>query len=255
MGAAKIAKGAIRFGQWSAEMIREYGEEIRPYLGKIWMRAQHLYKEQEVAGGAGRPPAGTPAAVAAMPEGSPGQPKRTAAAVAERPAEGLIASPSYDVTRGKILEHVSEEVRGKLAGRLADFEARNPERRTATFDDVVSEARLLDPKIVADLDLKKLKAGQTLDPAVRFAARETLNVIEREIGARDKQLSGDTLDAAARERVLRQMVCRKSFGFFHPVFGRDFKQQAVAVPRGRDSSPYKTYRRGAPPLEGAVAVL
>ena len=40
IGAAKIAKGSIRFAQWSAEMLRDLGDEVaeqvRPYLRDIW---------------------------------------------------------------------------------------------------------------------------------------------------------------------------------------------------------------------------
>ena len=40
IGAAKIAKGTIKFGEWSAEMVREYGARIKPYLKTIYARSQ-----------------------------------------------------------------------------------------------------------------------------------------------------------------------------------------------------------------------
>ncbi len=44
IGAAKIAKGTIEFGQWSVEMVKEYGEKIRPYLKQIYDGAQRYAK-------------------------------------------------------------------------------------------------------------------------------------------------------------------------------------------------------------------
>lgn len=35
-GAAKIAKGAVKFADWSAEMIKDLGEYVKPHLKQIW---------------------------------------------------------------------------------------------------------------------------------------------------------------------------------------------------------------------------
>ena len=40
IGAAKIARGTIKFTEWSAEMVREYGARIKPYLKQIYARSQ-----------------------------------------------------------------------------------------------------------------------------------------------------------------------------------------------------------------------
>ena len=40
-----IARGARDFAKWSAEMIREHGENIKPHLEEIWAKAQDYYKE------------------------------------------------------------------------------------------------------------------------------------------------------------------------------------------------------------------
>ena len=42
-GAAKMAKGAVNFAQWSKEMIAEAGDQIKPYLQKLWFDAQKIY--------------------------------------------------------------------------------------------------------------------------------------------------------------------------------------------------------------------
>ncbi len=47
IGAAKIAKGTIKFKDWSVEMVKEFGEEIQPTLNKIWRSAQD-YNRKEI---------------------------------------------------------------------------------------------------------------------------------------------------------------------------------------------------------------
>lgn len=45
-GAAKIAKGAIEFSKWSAEMVKDIGDYIQPHLKQIWDAAnKHLDQE------------------------------------------------------------------------------------------------------------------------------------------------------------------------------------------------------------------
>lgn len=203
VGAAKIARGAIKFAQWSKEMVAEFGEKIRPHLGKIWMRSQKVYAEQLAEGAGGKPPAETRIAAAEMPEGVP-EPKATAEVVSGPPVERPVTSPSYEKTKPNILKYVSPEVREPLERRLADYEARNPDRRVVTFQDVIKESRALGPDIVNDLDIKRMRQGETLDPAVRFAARETLNGIEEEIAGRDAQLKDINLAGEERTRIMTQ---------------------------------------------------
>ena len=45
IGASKLAKGVVRFADWSEEMIREFGEEIRPFLRDLYERAQDIFTE------------------------------------------------------------------------------------------------------------------------------------------------------------------------------------------------------------------
>jgi hypothetical protein len=40
IGAAKIARGTSRFADWSADMVAEFGEELRPHLLEIWERSK-----------------------------------------------------------------------------------------------------------------------------------------------------------------------------------------------------------------------
>lgn len=43
IGASKLAKGAIKFADWSAEMVKQFGEEIKPHLDKIYEQAKGLF--------------------------------------------------------------------------------------------------------------------------------------------------------------------------------------------------------------------
>lgn len=52
IGAAKIGKGLVKFADWSAEMVRHFGEEIRPHLEVIFKAAQSKYKALEMSGNA-----------------------------------------------------------------------------------------------------------------------------------------------------------------------------------------------------------
>src|SRR3990167_4959386 len=45
VGAAKIGKGVIKFGQWSREMVNEFGETIRPHLGTLFAQATKKAKD------------------------------------------------------------------------------------------------------------------------------------------------------------------------------------------------------------------
>lgn len=40
VGAAKILKGAARFGQWSGAMVEDFGEDIRPHLRELWSESR-----------------------------------------------------------------------------------------------------------------------------------------------------------------------------------------------------------------------
>lgn len=45
-GASKIAKGLVKFGQWSASMIQDFGEGVKPYLADAWKSASARLDEE-----------------------------------------------------------------------------------------------------------------------------------------------------------------------------------------------------------------
>lgn len=45
IGAAKIAKGSTEFARWAAEMVKEFGEGIKPHLENIFPRSQQAFDD------------------------------------------------------------------------------------------------------------------------------------------------------------------------------------------------------------------
>jgi hypothetical protein len=46
IGAAKIAKGSVKFADFAEEMVSEFGEEFRPYMKQIWDKSAESYNKQ-----------------------------------------------------------------------------------------------------------------------------------------------------------------------------------------------------------------
>lgn len=160
---------------------------------KTWLLT--AYEE----GKAGTPPAERTTDVLGTREGGgtttpPGGESDSSIAQRAVDGNGPSASPSYDRTRPKLLERVSPATSAAIETSLSDFEARNPDRRVVSFKDVQEEARQLGLDSVMDLDPRKLKAGETLNPAVRFAAREALPGLRDRIAELDQKLKDPPLD-------------------------------------------------------------
>lgn len=67
IGAIKIAKGAVKFAEWSEQMVKDFGEAIRPHLAAIYKQSRDYYERNlkgavATAEAGGRPPASTIAA-------------------------------------------------------------------------------------------------------------------------------------------------------------------------------------------------
>lgn len=45
VGALKLAKGAVKFADWSEQMVRELGDGVRPYLRQIWDKSQETLNQ------------------------------------------------------------------------------------------------------------------------------------------------------------------------------------------------------------------
>jgi hypothetical protein len=47
IGAAKMGKGTVKFADWSEQMAKEFGEEVRPHLQKIYNKSKEIVRESE----------------------------------------------------------------------------------------------------------------------------------------------------------------------------------------------------------------
>lgn len=184
-----VARTAKGFGQWFTEMRKDFPDTPATDLVRLWNKR----------GESGSLQVKNPAAKSAPP--APPDAKAIGVDEATPPSDRVKTSPSYDQTKGKILEKlaVSDDTKAAMADSMGKWETANPERQVIGFSDIVKEARALDPSLVAEL--KVPKAGETLNPAVRFAARETLNGIQDELVTRRKQLAELPMDALAEDRA------------------------------------------------------
>lgn len=46
VGSAKLARGTLNFAGWSAEMVKDFGIKIKPYLNKIWAKSNLILGEK-----------------------------------------------------------------------------------------------------------------------------------------------------------------------------------------------------------------
>lgn len=46
IGSAHIERGALKFNAWSREMVREFGDAVKPHLRKIWRKANQRVKSE-----------------------------------------------------------------------------------------------------------------------------------------------------------------------------------------------------------------
>lgn len=90
-GSIKIAKGAVKFADWSAEMIKDFGNVIKPHLKKLWTDAQKHHADNY---GVNPPIANT------QPK-QPKQPKTKSPSVSTRFGKGDMVTP-YDNTGKQI---------------------------------------------------------------------------------------------------------------------------------------------------------
>jgi hypothetical protein len=204
VGRAAFRRGVVKISQFRKQMLEDFGRAIERYIIPAWQRLT-----AEVKDTAARAKAEPERGSIRVKSAPPAPPKSAKNAIDEAIPEGdrVKTSPSYDETKGQILKKlaISDEAKATFAESMGKWEAANPERQKVTFADIEREARALDPSLIAEL--KVPKAGETLNPAVRFAARETLNGLQDELVAKRKQLSEMPIDtpAAERSRLERQV--------------------------------------------------
>lgn len=119
LGAIKIAKGAVKFAEWSKQMVDELGASIKPHLADIWLESRDVHKatQAEVREGPSvaakvEPNVEAKPAVKVEPakEGIPGEPRVKESklakgveekAVANKLTEGFEGRPEYQTVNVK----------------------------------------------------------------------------------------------------------------------------------------------------------
>ncbi|MBA3578918.1 MAG: ParB N-terminal domain-containing protein [Gemmatimonadaceae bacterium] len=102
IGAMKIAKGTVQFAQWSADMVRDFGEAIRPHLKDIFEQAR--LKADELGPRPMRADSGRP-----VPDQQP------------LPADRVLAFPS--------IQKMPESIRGDITDLLDRYKGFESQRR------------------------------------------------------------------------------------------------------------------------------
>lgn len=51
IGTAKLGKGIVKFSTWSAEMVKEFGDDLKPHLESIWTKSHSGYSDFAKANG------------------------------------------------------------------------------------------------------------------------------------------------------------------------------------------------------------
>jgi hypothetical protein len=151
IAAARTAKGAIEFAQWSAEMIKDFGEKVRPFLQAGWDQREQ-YVDSEVNASTRK---GKTAKTDAEKEASAVKARITS--LANRTAEyqrraatgdfSPMRKPAWDLSKNpEWVKLKAENEAAKAAYEKSRYEARKAQRTTQqkindTVADVFSAAR------------------------------------------------------------------------------------------------------------------
>lgn len=159
IAAAKTAKGAIEFVQWSAEMVKDFGEKVRPFLQAGWdQREQHIDSEVNAIGGrqkrarseAEKEQTAIKARLTTLANRTAEYQRRTAAG-----DFSPMRKPSLDLSKNpEWVKMKAENDAAKAAYEKSRYEARRAQRTTEQkVKDVVSDTLSASRSILASTDI------------------------------------------------------------------------------------------------------
>lgn len=191
--AGDVARGVLKAGDIGRHLSKTYGPKARAVAAKVWAEVQRVLsidgrgtREQQLGSVTIGPVEPKPQADGAAP------PKQTATAEAPAPpADNAIpVSPSYEKTKGKILDKaaVSEESKAALSAEMQKWEAANPERKRITHAEIAAEAKKADPTLLLDQDRKTAQDTVIKDPALYHAARQLTVTLADQAAALNEQI-------------------------------------------------------------------
>lgn len=159
IAAAKTAKGAIEFAQWSAEMVKEFGEKIRPFLQAGWdQREQHIDTEVGSAVGGKQKERSTVDKEAAAVKARLTALANRTAKLRERTATGDFSpmrKPPLDLSKNpEWVKLKAENDAAKAAYEKSRYEARKAQRSTQQkITDTVADVWAASRPILASTDI------------------------------------------------------------------------------------------------------
>ncbi len=153
IGSLHIAKGVVRFGEWSAQML-EYGSALEPHLQHIWAQAWKLHRKNP-GSATSTPDAPPPVAVATDRTTS----ARNAVSNTERAALGLDEMPTPD-----------RKSRERSLNLAIEKGYHDPDRASSIADQVLKGAEKLDDEKTQGLAYRKLKLIEENDALLKEAA-------------------------------------------------------------------------------------
>jgi hypothetical protein len=133
---------------------------------------------------------------------APPKEKKKAAVKAPAADDSIPVSPSYEETKGNILDKldVSDKVKSAVAAAMDVRDAANPERRRITNASIEAAAREVDPSIVLDLDRKAAQELALKNNVLFHAIRKAIPGLLAESVELRK-----AIDAAPRDKDILEM--------------------------------------------------
>lgn len=162
-GAQLIREGFTTFTQWSAEMLRRFGEAVRNYLQDVWRMSEGGFVG---TGGMPNPAAGP------QPSTPPPVSLAQADVAAERQADGKSALPTgnqFTVAGLEAAARAEVQIPGRVAALMADL------KETLRATEPLETYILLNYKGALEAELSEVEpilADPTTDPTARAAAAQ-----------------------------------------------------------------------------------
>jgi hypothetical protein len=203
IGAVKLAKKGLDFAEWSAEMVAEHGEKIKPHLQEIWDAAHEYYNNALRKRFAELPELALPKAAA---------PQKAAAPT------GNAAQPSL---RHRDMQAIAEELGVTLAPKVKESWQQVTDRALREYDSILDSLKRYDPDThEAPTREERLVAGAR----IREIQRE-LNPLLQKTGELTKEESGKVTALEMEAGQLLNLAYRAG-----SEAGRNLNLQKILLP-------------------------
>lgn len=215
--AGDVALGALKAADIGRHLSKTYGPKARAVAAKVWETAKQIIQAMNPDGRGTRDRQRGSVTIGPIEpkaeSAGAAPPKKTATAEAPAPpADGAIpVSPSYEKTKGRILDKagVSDEAKAALAAEMQKWEAANPERRKITHAEIEANAKKADPSLLFDMDRKTAQETVIKDPALYHAARQLVVTLGDQAAALNEKIRTATKDTDTLELERRRDIAER----------------------------------------------